>query len=501
MQQLRKKNSPIEKYIFLHTIQDADETLYYACLIRHTVEVMPFVYTPTVGQACQEWSTITRHLPRGVYIGLNDAGRVREILDNYPNKNIKVICMTDGERILGLGDQGSNGMGIPVGKLSLYVACAGINPSQVLPVLIDVGCNRPEYLKDPAYVGLRRERERGPAYDELIAEFFSAAQEAYGKDVLIQFEDFGNSNAFRLLETYRTKSCSFNDDIQGTASVVLAGFISALGLSGRSKLGDHTYLFFGAGEAGVGIADLLSSAIARESGIPLAEARKRVWLVDSKGLVTSTRSDAASQAHHKVPYAHAVTTEASDLITAVKTVRPTALVGVSAQPAAFTQEVVEEMASYNESPIIFALSNPTSKAECTAEQAYTWTKGKAIFASGSPFGDVTLPDGSVKIPGQGNNAYIFPAVGLAAVVTGAKEITDYDFEIAAVTLSKMVSPERLAQGCLYPSLKDIREVSATVAAAVAEAIYSDGRASKLPKPGDLLNHCKSVMYVPSYSDI
>eukprot|EP01041_Mallomonas_annulata_P010647 gene10647-22228_t len=488
MENLRSKTSPLEKYIFLHTIQDADETLYYETLIKHTSEVMPFVYTPTVGEACQKWSRIYRHTPRGLYLSINDLGQIRGLLDNYPQKNIKVICVTDGERILGLGDLGANGMGIPIGKLALYVACAGIDPSQVLPVHIDVGTNRMELHSDPTYMGLRRTRERGPDYDKLIEEFFSSCQDAYGKDVLIQFEDFGNSNAFRLLETYRNKACCFNDDIQGTASVVLAGFIASKALSGKQKLGDHTYMFLGAGEAGVGIANLLASAIATESGCTIEEANKKIHLVDSKGLITASRDDFSSLAHHKLPYAHAapVSGQCTDLLTAVKAVKPSAIVGVSAQGGAFTQEVVEEMARNNEHPLVFALSNPTSKAECTAANAYKWSKGKAIFASGSPFDDLTLEDGTKRIPGQGNNAYIFPGVGLAAVLSGASSITDNDFFVAAETLAHQVLPERLQLGCLYPSLNDIREVSAVIAAAVCDNVYASGRATKFPKPNNML---------------
>jgi len=466
---------------------------------------MPFVYTPTVGEACQKWSKIYRHTPRGLYLSINDAGHIREILDNYPLDTVKVICVTDGERILGLGDLGSNGMGIPIGKLALYVACAGINPSQVLPVTIDVGTNRMELHDDPTYMGLKQVRDRSDKYDALIKEFFDACQDKYGKDVLIQFEDFGNSNAFRLLETYRKRACCFNDDIQGTASVVLAGFIASKALSGKPKLGDHQYLFLGAGEAGVGIADLLSSAISKETGCTLEEAHKHISLVDSKGLITSSRSDFASLAHHKLPYAHplplaAAGKECTTLLEAVAAVRPSALVGVSAQGQAFTEEIVRLMGSFNDKPLIFALSNPTSKAECTAQQAYEWTDGRAIFASGSPFPTVTLANGQSLIPGQGNNAYIFPGVGLAAVVTGASSITDDDFMVAAEALAAQVSADRLKAGCLYPSLNDIRDVSAVIATAVANAIYDTGRATVFPRPLNMLNYCKDSMYVPSYNN-
>ena len=283
MEQLHKKTSPLEKYIYLHTIQDSDETLFYAMLVAHTAEIMPYVYTPTVGQACQEWSAITRHTPRGLYLSINDKGQIRKILDNWPESDINTIVVTDGERILGLGDLGANGMGIPVGKLALYTACAGIEPAKCLPVHIDVGCNREELRNDKRYMGLRRERERGPAYDELIAEFFDACADKYGRQVLIQFEDFGNSNAFRLLEQHQNKACCFNDDIQGTASVVVAGVISSLSLCQKQKISEHTFLFYGAGEAGVGIANMLAYAIHKETGCSLEQAQKQIWLVDSQG--------------------------------------------------------------------------------------------------------------------------------------------------------------------------------------------------------------------------
>ena len=283
MEQLHKKTSPLEKYIYLHTIQDSDETLFYAMLVAHTAEIMPYVYTPTVGQACQEWSAITRHTPRGLYLSINDKGQIRKILDNWPESDINTIVVTDGERILGLGDLGANGMGIPVGKLALYTACAGIEPAKCLPVHIDVGCNREELRNDKRYMGLRRERERGPAYDELIAEFFDACADKYGRQVLIQFEDFGNSNAFRLLDQHKDKACCFNDDIQGTASVVVAGVISSLPLVQKSKISEHKFLFYGAGEAGVGIANMLAYAIHKETGCTLEQAQKQIYLVDSQG--------------------------------------------------------------------------------------------------------------------------------------------------------------------------------------------------------------------------
>jgi len=491
MEQLALKTSPIEKYIFLHTLMDSDETLYYAVLIQHTAKVMPFVYTPTVGEACQKWSTIYRHQPRGVYISSKDLGHVREIFANHPVKNVRVICMTDGERILGLGDLGSNGMGIPIGKLALYTACAGIPPSECLPIQIDVGTTTKSIREDPNYLGLRQDRDRSPAYDQLIAEVFEAAQETYGENVLIQFEDFGNSNAFRLLEHYQPRACTFNDDIQGTASVVLAGVLSSLPLAGKNDISEHTFLFHGAGEAGVGIANMVAMAIAKVKKCSIAQAQAQIWLVDSKGLITNARGDLEEMkktAEHKIPYTHAPptgfsvsTNDDTPLLSAIKAVKPTALIGVSAQAGAFDAQVLKWMADLNKNPLVFALSNPTSKAECTAQQAYEGTEGRCIFASGSPFDPVTLKDGRHFIPGQGNNAFIFPGVGLGALASAAKTLDDEDFYVAAECLAKLVSPESLATGCAYPPLSEIREVSARIAAAVAGNIFKTGRSS-LKKP-------------------
>jgi malate dehydrogenase (oxaloacetate-decarboxylating)(NADP+) len=484
---------------------------FYAILCKHTTETMPFVYTPTVGQACLDWGKIYRHTPRGMYLSIRDKGMIRDILDNYPHKGIKVVVFTDGERILGLGDLGVNGMGIPIGKLALYTACAGIHPSECLPVHIDVGIDREELRNDPTYMGLRQARVRGQEYDELIAEFIDACQDAYGRQVLLQFEDFGNSNAFRLLDDHKEKATVFNDDIQGTASVVLAGIISSLPLVNKQKLAEHRFLFYGAGEAGVGIGNQISSYIQKELGCSLAEARTKVWFVDSKGLITNARGD--KLAHHKEPYAHPppaplTGSDVTDsvLLDAVRRLQPTALIGVSAVGGAFDEQVVKEMASLNADPaappLIFALSNPTTKAECTAEQAYTWTNGHVVYASGSPFDPVDV-GGKHFVPGQGNNAYIFPGVGLGAVAAGALTLTDDDFSVAAASLAAQVTPDRLAVGCAYPPLKDIREVSLRIAADVAWHIIKEARcsadiASTLTTYDDVVAKCRSMMYTPAY---
>lgn len=488
MENYNRKSSPLEKYIFMVSLQDRNETLFYRTVIDHLEEMMPIIYTPTVGQACQEYGHIYRR-PRGLYISIADRGRIADILSNWPYEDVRVIVVTDGERILGLGDLGANGMGIPVGKLSLYTACAGIDPAYTLPITLDVGTNNEKLLNDPLYGGLSQHRVRGAAYDAFIEEFVLAVQQKFPR-ALLQFEDFGNQNAFRLLHKYRGRACTFNDDVQGTAAVTLAGLYSALRLT-HNQLKDHTFLFLGAGEAGIGIGDLIVTALVEE-GTPLAEARQKCWFVDSQGLVVKSRENLAE---HKLPYAHDYPF-LPDLLSAVEALKPTAIIGVSGQGSTFTQPIVEKMAELNKKPIILALSNPTSKAECTAEQAYTWTNGRAIFASGSPFDAVTL-NGQTYVPGQGNNSYIFPGVGLSVVACGAKHVTDEMFMAAAKALASTVTPEELAQGRIYPTLTRIREVSAVLAAAVGEVAFAQDLAT-VAKPDDMVAFMRSHMFEPDY---
>lgn len=500
LERVRSAPTNLEKYLVLASLQRNHEDIYYALLMQNMHELTPFVYTPTVGLACQEWSNIYPQAPRGLYLSLRDKGRVRSILDNWPHQHIRAIVFTDGERILGLGDLGTNGMGIPVGKLALYTACGGIHPDACLPVHIDVGTENEALLDDPAYVGLRQRRERGPAYDELIAEFIDAAKDKYGPQVLLQFEDFGNRNAFRLLDEYTEKATCFNDDIQGTASVILAGLLASKRLTGKA-LGEHTFLFYGAGEAGVGIANLVASAIQRESGCGAEEARSRIFLMDSRGLITASRAAGEDLAHHKRPFAHS-TAEAHSLLDAVHAVKPSVLIGVSAQSGAFDRDVLSAMTQHvvaadeRAQPIVLSLSNPTSKSECTAEQAYAFSDNRAIFASGSPFDPVTLSSGQVRVPGQGNNAYIFPGVGLGAIAAGSTRIDNDDMYVAAKALSECVSQEQLERGCLYPPLAEIRRVSAHIAAAVAEAAHEKGHAT-LPRPENLRQYVEDIMYDPT----
>jgi len=489
LENFRQKTSDLDKYINLAALHDRNEALFFRIVIDNPDEMLPIIYTPTVGLACQRFGHIFQR-PRGLFISANDRGRVESILRNWPYRDVAIIVVSDGERILGLGDLGANGMGIPVGKLGLYTACAGIHPNQCLPVILDMGTNNEALLKDPLYIGLQQPRVRGPAYDELVEEFISATQRVF-PGVVVQFEDFANQNAFRLLERYRERICTFNDDIQGTAAVALAGIISAMRVTG-GKLADQKILFMGAGEAATGIADLTVAAMVAE-GMSAADARKRCWLVDSKGLVVKSRTELGA---HKLPYAHEHAPIA-DFPSAVKALAPTAIIGVAAVGGTFTQQVVEEMTRINKRPIVFALSNPTSKSECTADQAYRWSGGRALFACGSPFDPVTL-DGRTHVPRQGNNSYIFPGVGLAAVTVRATRVTDEMFMAAARTLAQQVTDADLAQGSLYPPLAQVRDVSAHIAAAVAQVAYEQGFAT-VPKPADLLAYVRSQMYDPVYA--
>ncbi len=489
LENIRRISGPLEKYITLSATYDRNETLFYRVLVDHPDEMMPIIYTPTVGLACQQYGHIYRR-PRGLFVSARDRGRITQVLRNWPNREVSVIVVTDGERILGLGDLGANGMGIPVGKLALYTACAGIPPERCLPVMLDVGTNNEAFLRDPLYIGLRQKRLTGAEYDSLVDEFVKAANEVY-PGVLIQFEDFANHNAFRLLEKYGKSICTFNDDIQGTASVALAGLLSAERITTR-KLQNEKILFMGAGEAATGIADLIGAAMIGRSQTP-DEARRRTWLFDSKGLVVKGRTDLAA---HKLAYAHEHA-PCTDFLDAVRNLRPTTIIGVAAVGGSFTPEVIKEMAALNARPIIFALSNPTSKAECTAIDAYRYTDGYGLFACGSPFDPVTLGDRTF-VPRQGNNSYIFPGVGLGVVACGARRVTTEMFLAAAEALADQVTQADLDQGSLYPALSRIRDVSAHIAVAVAEVAYQQGVAT-VPMPEDLAAHVRSTMYVPRYS--
>lgn len=488
MYNVRRKPNNLEKYLYLIGLQDRNERLYYKTLVENLEELSPIVYTPTVGLACQEYSHLYRR-PRGLFITRYDRGHIREVLQNWPCKNVRVIVVTDGERILGLGDLGTNGMGIPVGKLSLYTACAGIDPAACLPVMIDVGTNNSELWSDPQYVGLPEPRLDGDDYDSLLDEFMEAASAVF-PNVMIQLEDFGNKNAFRLLARYRDRYCMFDDDIQGTAGVTLGGLYSALRMI-QGKITGQRIVFLGAGEAALGIGSLVAKAMMAQ-GLTEEEAIGRCWFVDSRGLVVACRTDLEE---HKRRFAHDLPFH-RNLPEVVEAIRPTAIIGASGQPATFTPEILAAMARLNDRPIVFALSNPTSQAECTAEDAYRHTNGRAVFASGSPFPKVEL-DGRTFIPGQANNVYIFPGVGLGVMAAQAARVTDEMFSAAAKSLDEQVSKEDFEKGRIFPSLGRIRDVSAAIALAVAKVAFAR-KLTKMKEPVNLPGYIKAQMYDPAY---
>src|SRR6185503_15128302 len=468
MANLERLPRDIDRYVLLSSLQERNERLFYQTVIEHVDRILPLIYTPTVGQACRELSHIVRE-PKGFFITPDDRGQIRRILANWPAKDIRVIVVTDGQRILGLGDLGANGMGIPVGKLALYSACAGVDPQICLPVTLDVGTNNEELRNDVLYLGYPGRRLEGSAYFDLVDEFVAAVQSRY-PDALIQFEDFLTPNAYALLNKYKESVLCFNDDIQGTAAVALAGVYSSTRITGI-PFKDLTIMFLGAGSAATGIADLLTSAFAAE-GLSPDEARRHLWFVDVNGLVVKARTDLMG---HNLPYAH--DHRPLGFVDAIDAIRPHVLIGATGAPGTFTRAVVERMSAINARPVIFALSNPTSRAECTAEQAYEWSKGKAVFSSGSPFGEC-LYEGKTFRPGQGNNAYVFPGIGLGAVAARARRIPEAFFLTAARTLASLVSDADLAAGSLYPRLRDIRQVSLAIATKVADEAHALGLARR-----------------------
>ncbi|XP_075410941.1 NADP-dependent malic enzyme isoform X2 [Tenrec ecaudatus] len=494
MKNFERLSSDFDRYLLLMDLQDRNEKLFYKVLMSDIDKFMPIVYTPTVGLACQQYSLAFRK-PRGLFISIHDKGHISSILNAWPEDVIKAIVVTDGERILGLGDLGCNGMGIPVGKLALYTACGGMNPQECLPITLDVGTENEELLKDPLYIGLRQRRVRGREYDDFLDEFMKAVSSKYGMNCLIQFEDFANMNAFRLLKKYRNQYCTFNDDIQGTASVAVAGLLAALRIT-KNKLSDQTILFQGAGEAALGIAHLIVMAMEKE-GLSKEKAIKKIWLVDSKGLIVKGR---ASVTQEKEEYAQEHE-EMKNLEAIVQKLKPTALIGVAAIGGAFTEQILKDMAAFNERPIIFALSNPTSKAECSAEQCYKLTQGRAVFASGSPFDPVTLPNGRTLYPGQGNNSYVFPGVALGVVACGLRNITDKIFLTTAEVIAQQVSDKHLEEGRLYPPLSSIREVSLKIAEKIVKDAYQEKTATVYPEPPNKKAFVCSQMYNADYDQI
>lgn len=487
MEAIRRKHYDIEKYILLSSLQDRDEQLFYKVTIEHIEEIMPLIYTPTVGQATLEFSHIFRQ-SKGFFITPENKGKINKILDNWPEKDIRVIVITDGQRILGLGDLGANGMGIPIGKLSLYTACAGILPHQTLPVMFDVGTNNQELLDDPLYIGYPKKRLTGKDYFDLMEEFVMAVQVKYPK-ALIQFEDFQTPNAIALLEKYRNRVLCFNDDIQGTASVVLSGVFASTRIT-KISFTDLRIMFLGAGSAATGIGNLMVEAFV-EQGLSKEEAIKHLWFLDSKGLIVSGRDNIKE---HNIPYAHDF--EQMNFIEAIDAIKPHILIGATGAPDTFTKESMEHMAAINDRPAIFALSNPISRAEITAEQVYNWTNGKAIFSSGSPFDKVNYK-GKIYRTGQGNNAYIFPGIGLGAIICNARSIPDELFLVASKTLSQLVKESDIEEGSLFPSLVDIRDISVKIALAVAEKAFDLG-INRIDKPKNLKKYILDYVYNPDY---
>ncbi len=486
---VRGKTTPLEKYVYLSALQAENETLFYRVVLDHLEEMLPVIYTPTVGQACVEWSRIYER-PRGLYISAQQRGRIADVLRSWPRSRVGIIVVTDGGRILGLGDLGANGMGIPVGKLSLYTGCAGVPPGLCLPITLDVGTDNEALLNDPFYVGEPQKRMTGEIYDTLLEEFLAAAQTVF-PGVIVQFEDFNGACAFRLLQCYRNQFCCFNDDVQGTGAMGLAGLYAA-GRVTRRALAEQRILFVGAGEACLGIGNTVIAAM-RHEGLSEAEAKRRCLFIDSKGLVIASRKDLVE---HKRPFAQD-RTALPDLPAAIESFRPTALIGACGKGRMFTQPALEAMARLNERPVIFALSNPTSKAECTAEEAYALTNGRAVFASGSPSEPVTF-GGRSHSPGQANNSYIFPGVGLGLLMSGSKRATDAMFFAAAQALAAQVSETDLEQGRIFPVGARMREVAGAVAAAVAAVAHEQGHATK-PRPQDLRAEVVRVMYQPQYA--
>ena len=488
VQNCSAKPSDLERYIFLMALQDQNETLFYYTVLKHLKDFMPIIYTPTVGEAALHYGSIFRR-PRGLYITADDLGRVETVLRNWTDRNPRVIVATDGGRVLGLGDLGANGMTISIGKLALYTAAGGIPPAATLPIVLDVGTDNDELQASPFYLGLRRPRLTQTAYLELMDEFVEAVQRVF-PDAMLQFEDFSTVNAIALLDRYRNQMCTFNDDIQGTAGVALAGLIAALRVTGR-QLKEQVLLFVGAGSANIGIGELVAGAIADE-GFDLAEARRRCWFMDSKGLIVKGRDRLKP---YTLPYAHEHE-PVSGIAEAIEMLRPTVLIGATGQQGVFSRKVIEAMSSAHERPVVFALSNPTSRSEATAEEVYGWSEGRAVFASGSPFDPVTVA-GRTFVPGQSNNVYIFPGVGLGVTACRIRRVTDGMFRAAADAVAESVTDTNLSQGCLFPELERIRDVSLAIAVAISRLAFEQGLAG-VDEPSDLRHYIGECMYEPSY---
>jgi malate dehydrogenase (oxaloacetate-decarboxylating)(NADP+) len=486
--QLAQKNTDLERYIYLINLLDHNETLFYRTVMSDPARFLPIVYDPTIGEACLKFGHIYRG-PRGMYLSMTRRGKVKDVLENWPQKDARFICVTDAGRILGLGDLGANGMGIPIGKLQLYTACAGVPPQYLLPMYLDAGTNNEQYLHDPLYLGMRRARPSTEELYSFVDEFVEAVQSVFPK-CCIHFEDWTGADAVHLLQRYRNNYCVYNDDVQGTAGIVLTGMINAAKVKG-TKLSDERYLFLGAGSAGIGLADLLCSAMVKE-GLPVKEAQARVYMFDINGLLEDTRTDLLD---FQKPYAHKHA-PTRDFVAAIESIKPTTMIGVSTVGGAFNQTVVESMSRINEQPVIFALSNPTDHAECTPDQAYTWSHGKAIYAAGVQFPPVHF-NGRTFLPGQANNFYIFPAIGMAVFATVASRVTDEMFIEAARAVADQVPSELLKQGLLFPLQSNILETEIQTAARVAKVIFDSGLA-RVDRPPDMIRFISQHVYKPEY---
>jgi malate dehydrogenase (oxaloacetate-decarboxylating)(NADP+) len=488
MGHLEAKPTDLERYIYLVGLSDRNETLFYRAVMSDPARFIPILYDPTVAEACLTFGHIYRRA-RGMYITREMKGHMAEVLRNWPERDVRFICVSTGGRILGLGDIGANGMGIPIGKLQLYTACAAVPPTGLLPVLFDIGTTNDALRADPLYLGLREEPPSEQELDDLVEEFVQAVQQVF-PGCCIHFEDWKGTDAIRLLNRYTDKILCYNDDIQGTASVALAGLTTALQMI-DGQLTDQRILFLGAGSAGIGIANLIAAAM-QIKGLSQQDARSRISMFDIDGLLESTRSNLSDA--QKV-YAHKAQ-PSKDLVKTIETLKPTVLIGVSTKGGAFNKRVVEAMSKLNERPIIFALSNPTDKVECTAEQAYTWSKGKALYAAGVQFPEVTV-NGKTYHPGQANNFYIFPAIGLATYVARPRRLTDECFIVAAQASADQVSPEMRSRGMLFPSQSEILEMETTTATRVAEFMFDKGLAT-VERPANIRAWIESQAYKPQY---
>jgi malate dehydrogenase (oxaloacetate-decarboxylating)(NADP+) len=485
---LDAKPNDLERYIYLIGLSDRNETLFYRTVMSDPARFIPILYDPTVADACLAFGHIYRRA-RGMYISRDMKGRIAEVLRNWPERDVRFICVSTGGRILGLGDIGANGMGIPIGKLQLYTACAAVPPASLLPVLLDIGTTNAALRADPLYLGLREPPLPEKELDELTEEFVQAVQKVF-PGCCIHFEDWKGTDAIRMLNRYRDKVLCYNDDIQGTASVALAGLTTALQIV-DAPLAEQRILFLGAGSAGIGIANMIVAAM-QMKGLSQEGARSRISLIDINGLLEPSRTDLSDA---QKPYAHKAA-PSKDLVKTIETLKPTILIGVSTKGGAFDQRVVEAMSRLNERPIIFALSNPTSKAECTAEQAYVWSKGKALYAAGVPFPDVTV-NGRTFHPGQANNFYIYPAIGLATYAARPRRLNDECFIVAAEASADQVGPELRAKGMLFPSQGNILETEVTTAARVAEFMFEKSLA-QVERPRDIRAWIEGQLYKPQY---